>query len=156
MLTFCMSKFPVYHSSVMHVKHLRRNLSLLLVIAAAMLAAGIAVGVQNESSQTPQIDFFDVDTHNFIAETHGIKRMEVWMVPEKSKGEQDWKTLGLMQRNSHWFSWSAWELPIPKEPVVAYQIMVRGYDASNVEMDRVTLPWIGEKMLKKEVWGIEN
>ena len=140
----------------MKVKHLRRNLSLLLVIAAAMLAAGIAVGVRDRANTPAQIDFFDVENGNFVAESHDLKRMEVWVVPEGAKSEKDWTTLGLMSRNSHWFSWAAWQLPIPGAPVAAYQIMVRGYDESGTEIDRVTLPWIGEKTLKKEVWGVKN
>ncbi|OGJ61895.1 hypothetical protein A3C37_03690 [Candidatus Peribacteria bacterium RIFCSPHIGHO2_02_FULL_53_20] len=139
----------------MNVKHLRRNLSLLLIIAAGMLAAGIATGMQNKSPEAPHIAFFDVENGNFVAESGGIKRMEVWVVPEAASGEQNWDTLGLMKRTSHWFSSASWALPIPKEPVAAYQILVRGYDESGTEMDRVTLPWIGERMLKEKVWGVK-
>lgn len=138
----------------MHAKHLRRKLVTLGIIAVAMLATGIGTGMRR-SSASPQIDFFDIDAQNFVAETHGMKRMEVWSVPEGSRGEEDWNTIGLMRRSSHWFSWSQWSLAIPKEPVTAYQIMVRGYDEEGTEMDRVTLPWIGGETIKKEVWKIE-
>lgn len=141
----------------MHVKHLRRNLTILLTIAIAMLAVGIAMGIRGKSGDTPRIDFFDIDAKNFIAETHRIKRMEIWVVPENAMSEKEWKTLGLMKRESHWFSWAAWTLPIPSEaPTNMLQIMVRGYDKEGTEMDRVSLPWIGEETLKEEIWKIEN
>ncbi|MEK7563470.1 MAG: hypothetical protein AAB544_03685 [Patescibacteria group bacterium] len=138
------------------MKHLRRKLRILLIVATAMLAVGIFMGMRGKSADTPRIEYFDVDKKNFVAESYEMKRMEVWTVPEGAKSENQWSSLGLMKRSSHWLGWAAWELPIPVKPVVVYQIMVRGYDESGTEMDRVTLPWIGEETLKKEVWGIEN
>ncbi|OGJ57655.1 hypothetical protein A2881_04080 [Candidatus Peribacteria bacterium RIFCSPHIGHO2_01_FULL_55_13] len=140
----------------MHVKHLRRKLTILGIVAAVMLGVGIGMGMRGKSADTPRIEYFDVDKKNFVAESYKIKRMEVWTVPEGAKSENQWNSLGLMKRSSHWFSWAAWELPIPEKPVAVYQIMVRGYDESGTEMDRVTLPWIGEATLKKEVWKLEN
>jgi hypothetical protein len=140
----------------MHVPHLGKKLKILSVIILVILFGGIATGLLARSSGEPRIDFFDVEKKNFLAESHDLKRMEVWVVPAHAKSEAQWKALGLMERTSHWFSWSSWSLPIPKDPLPVLQIMVRGYDKQGTEIDRVSLPWIGPETLKREVWKIEN
>lgn len=157
---------PLFRPTIVltvHALYLRRNLSLLFVIAAAMLSAGLAVGWRDQADEAPRIEYFDVEharlpgrQGNFVAESRKIKRMEVWTVPEKARGEQDWDAIGLMKRSSHWFSWSAWKLSMPSEPLPVLQILVRGYDESGTEVDRVSLPWIGEETLRKEVWRREH
>ncbi len=140
----------------MHVPHLRKKLKTLSVIILLMLGVGIFSGIKRQSSDEPHIEYFDVDSATFVSQTKYIKRMEVWMVPTNAKQESDWKTIGIMQRSSHWFRSATWILPIPEKPVAATQIMVRGYDEAGIEADRVSLPWIGEKTLKKKIWKIEN
>ncbi len=137
----------------MHVPHLGKKLKALSIIILLMLGIGIFSGIRGQSSAEPQIDFFDVEKGTFVAESHGLKRMEVWMVPVDAQSERDWKTIGLMQRSSHWFGSASWEFPIPEKPVSAVQIMVRGYDDTGTEVDRVSLPWIGPDTLKKQIWG---
>jgi hypothetical protein len=140
----------------MHVPHLGKKLKTLSAILILVLGIGIFAGIHKQSSNEPHIEYFDVDDANFVSQTKYIKRMEVWMVPVNADRESDWKTLGLMQRSSHWFSSATWELAIPEKPVEAMQIMVRGYDSSGTEVDRVSLPWIGPETLRREIWKIEN
>ncbi len=139
----------------MHVPHLGKKLKTLSVIIVLMLGVGIFAGIHRQSSSEPRIEFFDVEKGTFVAETHGLKRMEVWMVPENAKSEAEWRSIGIMKRTSHWFSSATWQLAIPEKPVRALQIMVRGYDSSGTEVDRVSLPWIGPETLRREIWGME-
>ena len=139
----------------MHVPHLGKKLKALSIIILLMVGVGIFSGIHKQSSSEPHIEYFDVDSATFVSQTKYIKRMEVWMVPVNTDRESDWKTLGLMQRSSHWFSSATWELAIPQKPVEAMQIMVRGYDSSGTEVDRVSLPWIGPETLRREIWGME-
>lgn len=137
----------------MHVPHLRKKVLILGIVAIAMLLVGIAAGIYGQSSATKRIDYFDLERRNFIAESHGLQRMEVWAVPEKTMTEAQWKSYGLMKRISHWGAWAKWEIPIPSRDPNIMQIMVRGYDASGTEIDRVSLPWIGNQKLMEAVWG---
>jgi hypothetical protein len=136
----------------MHVLHLGKKLKTLSVILILVLGIGIFSGMRKESSSEPRIEYFEVQNGTFISETKNISRAEVWMVPTESTKESDWKTLGLMQRSSHWFATALWKLPVPEKPVAAMQIMIRGYDSAGIEADRVSLPWIGEKTLEREIW----
>jgi hypothetical protein len=140
----------------MHVPHLRRKLAVLALVVLAMLVAGIAVGIRSDSPSAPEVDFFEVQKPTFVAETHGIKRMEVWGVPVGSTGEADWNVLGTMKRTSHFLRWASWELPIPPTPGPYMQIMVRAYDERGTEVDRVSLPWIGQRVLREALWGKKN
>lgn len=139
----------------MHVPHLGKKLRVLAATLTVMLLAGIAAGLRARSAGASQIEFFDVEQRDFVAESHNIRRMEVWLVPQGAQSETQWKTLGLMKGRSHWFSWAAWTLPIPEKPLDVLQIMVRGYDKTGTEVDRVSLPWLGPETLKREVWGME-
>ena len=136
----------------MHVPHLGKKLKALSVIIVLMLVMGIAAGIHRQSSGKPDIEYFDVQGKDFIAKSRNMKRMEVWMVPTDAKGEHEWKSVGMMKRISHWFSSAQWNLPIPEKPLAAMQIMVRGYDDTGTEIDRVSLPWIGPYTLKKKIW----
>lgn len=138
----------------MPIKHFGRKIATLAIIAAMMLGVGVVMGMRAHSASAHRVDYFDIENKNFIAETHGVKRMEVWVVPHGARNENDWDTLGLMKRESHWFSWALWQLPIPEEPnTPLLQIMVRAYDEKNVEIDRVSLPWIGPESLHEAVWS---
>ena len=137
----------------MHVKHLRRKIAVLVTVVVVMLGIGITVGIRRSQGDAATVEYLDVKRSNFVAETRGIQRMEIVAVPEHSTGEGSWKVLGTMKRASHWFSWASWELAIPREPGHYMQILVRAYDDKGTEMDRVSLPWIGEKALREALWG---
>lgn len=133
---------------------LLRKLGILTVIVLIVLSAGVVYGRYRAAQRDPHVESFDVERGHFVAETVNIRRMEVWYVPPHSgSDERQWKLLGKMQRSSHWFSRASWKLPIPERPLPAMQIFVRAYDDSATEVDRVSLPWIGERVLREHVWG---
>lgn len=97
---------------------------------------------------------FFVRTPNFEIHGRGLARVEVWMTfwDNRLRADKPQK-LGEAAKYDETAGEQIWLFAIPKDPLAAEELFVKGFDAAGKEIAKYSLAVSGRAEIKRVLWG---
>jgi len=126
---------------------------ILIIAIVGVLGFTAAHIIMTQNPPPAIITGMSVDKPNIVVTGEHLSRVEVWAIPTGTNvTENDYIKLGDATLAGKPGANETWTMPIPRDPVLATEIIAKGFNKDENEIGRTSLPYVGATAINAALW----